>query len=588
MIVEPSKMPMRILFFILFTCLVGNALSQDVTRTFSINGVVIDSLTGETIPFVSIAKKRDRKGTLSDFDGVYLLDDVLFGDTVTFSLIDYEKRVFVFLKNQQFDTIYLNKEFQQLDEVIVLADKSILYELIDRSQGSVSKKKHVAKTYFELETYSGKTQLELFQGYYNGTFQGYDAKELKMKQGRFALAPISNRVFASTESSKAMSMHQLVMENSYFPTSPFELKKKQLRQTYDLALNSKYHDDNGNLMYVIKFDPKVNDKKHFSGNVWIDSASAKIHKVILRISDAQVHPFASIWSIHSLDRVSMEITKSYEEHNNEMRNASIDFLYNLTYLSKEDSALNVSTRAILHAFNYDETFKLPYFQFSETSSSDYRTIQMLPYNRAFWKCENDFKIESSSEKRSDFIQNQATIQAYDLFSTDSLFENNFFENPYVAWTGNRIIIKGLSADSSNYYDERRALYANRYQLKVQLFVDVNTACDSIEVITKTIFDPYESYFHFETTKENQAFLNIYFDLMELERRELARKLESCKHDDEGIEREYAEALERAKRMSALYFKEVQRGTHKEALVKWNKVVREELNIDNLVLFGIDE
>ena len=41
-------------------------------------------------------------------------------------------------------------------------------------------------------------------------------------------------------------------------------------------------------------------------------------------------------------------------------------------------------------------------------------------------------------------------------------------------------------------------------------------------------------------------------------------------------------------MSQTYFKEVQRGTNKEALEKWNRLVLNELGIDNISLFEIEK
>lgn len=579
------------LILVIFICIVGSLYGQEREQTFSIKGIVIDSLSEKPLPFVSISKKRDRKGTISDFEGLFTLDNVRVGDDVTFSYIGYEKRVLRIDKEYFNDTIYICRKTQQLDEVIVLADNSILFELIAKSQKTASKKNHLAKTYYELETFSEDQQLELFQGYYNGTYKAYNTTDLQMKNARFALAPISKRIFASTESSKAMYMHQLMQSNDYFPISPFELNRRRLKKKYNLMLNSKYLDENNNTIYVVRFEPKSEPKAYFSGNVWIDSATYQIHKVKLQTTDSKVYPFTSLWPNHSLEKVDMELTKSFLNHQGDMVISSTDFTYNLKYVSEKDTAINISSRAVLYAYNYNESFLLPFFNFAELSNSDYRRIQMLPYNNAFWQCEDEFKLENGSDKIT-FINEQATIKAYELkanqlFLSDTIFKKNFFENPYITWNGNRIIIKGISADSCKYYDDRRTLYSDRYKLTAQLFVDINNLCDSVQVISKTIFDPYDSYFLFETTKESQAFLNIYFDLMEIERRKLAGKLEECKNNRNDIELIYKNAVEKSNQISQLYLKEVQRGTNKEALEKWNRLICEELEIDNLNLFGIE-
>lgn len=562
------------------------AIGQVQTNTISIKAVVIDSSNLETMPFVSIHKTRDKKGTLSDFKGKFILDKVLPNDTIIISYIGYEKTLIIVNEHTDYDTIFLNPQIQLIDEVIVLADNSMLYDVVSNARKTQSNTTETAKSYFELESYCNERQLELFQGYYNGTYQGYNVSDLKMKNGRFALAPLSKRIFASTESSKALYMHNLVESNNYFPKSPFEFNRRKLKKYFALVLNARYKDDDGKTTYVISFTPRSEPNSFFSGKVWIDSVSNNILKIELSVLNASIHPFRPIWSTHTLDTVNIQITKSFNLENNGIRLNTIDFNYDLIYRSLNDSSLNISSQAVLHAYNYNDAFILPYFNFPITSNADYRQIQMLPYNEQFWNCADEFTIENDETKNA-FINDRSTIRASDLFSSDTLFKKNFFENPFVVWNRNRIIIKGLSADSSKYYDEQRTMYANRYNLKVQFLVDINTVCDSIQLVTKTIFDPYVSFYLFETTRESQAFLNIYFDLMEVERRKLKIELEKVKNVPESIEQVYNDAVDRANQLSDSYFKEVQRGTNREALQKWNNVVFKALNIDNIEFFAIE-
>ncbi len=503
------------------------------------------------------------------------------------SYIGYVKKLLIVDDPNSVKSVYLNPETQRIDEVYVTANISFLYEMVSKARKSGSKTKHIAKTYFELETYQGNKQLELFQGYYNGTYQNYNTASLEMKNGRFALAPICKRIFASTETSKAMYMHMLFDENEYFPKSPFELRKRRLKKIFSLALNSIYSDEDDNTIYVISFKPRESKGDCFHGKIWIDSSSYHIQKVQLEIDDASIYPFKSFWPDQSLDQVGMTITKSFSKHKGEMVLSSTDFSYSMDYIPAADSAFSISTRAVLYAYNYNDAFTLPFFKFPLTNHSDYRRIQMTPHNDRFWQGEDEFKLESNNEDRARFINNQNTIQPKDLFRSDTIFKKvGFFENPFALWNRNRIIIKGLTADSAKYYDEQETLNSNRYNLKVQLFADINELCDTVRVITKTIFDPYESYYHFETTKESQAFINIYFDLMEIERRKLAMKLEKIKNDRTKVKQVYSEALQQVEYLSSKYFKEIQRGTNREALQKWNNVVLEELHINNIELFDL--
>jgi hypothetical protein len=196
-------------------------------------------------------------------------------------------------------------------------------------------------------------------------------------------------------------------------------------------------------------------------------------------------------------------------------------------------------------------------------------------------------MESNTFERNQFIHEIATINAYNLFSSDTIFKRNFFENPYITWSGKRVLFREESMDTNRYALEQGTIPSQRYHLEIQLFMDINEVCDSVQIITKTIFDPYLSFYKFNTTKESQAFINIYFDLMEIERRKLAAELIKCKNDIPLIKLKYIEAVKRAENMSETYFKEIERGTNKSNLKKWNTIVFKELNIDNIAIFNIE-
>ncbi|WP_159038552.1 carboxypeptidase-like regulatory domain-containing protein [Brumimicrobium mesophilum] len=577
---------LKTILFLIFFLVLHIALGQNSNNSFKIKAILIDSLSDQPISFASIYKTRDTKGTLSNYNGEFTLENVTNGDTIICSFVGYEKLIFIAQQTKKYSKIYLLPEAQLEDEVTILADDAFLYQLVSNAKKSNTTAKKVAKTYFELESFHNNAQLELFQGYYNGTFKGYDVSELEMKNARFALAPIENRFFISTETSKAMYMQNLMESDAYFPTGPLELSSRKLRKTYWLSLNTKFKNEENKIIYAIKFKPKVSKNHFFQGTVWIDSLSNKLIKIKFNIENARTHPFQAIWSIHSLEKVNLELSKSFIEIEGEMFLNSMDFNYNLAYKSENDSLINISTRAILYAYNFSDEFILPFFDFAEVSNADYRKIQMLPDNQKFWACTNEFKIENNSIKRNSFINEKAKIKDYNFFDTDTLFKKNFFEQSYAVWNGNRFLLKEKIDETKQNDFHRRKIPSNLYHLEVQLFMDLNILCDTLQIITKTVFDPFDTFYNLPMTKESQAFINIYFDLMEIERRKMHEELLLCGNDLNLIKKKYKNSKIKALEMSEIYFKEMQRGTNRENLLKWNEVVKRELNIDNFTLFEV--
>lgn len=566
---------------------VGHTFGQKAEDSFKISAVLIDSLNNQPVSFASIYKKRDQKGTLSNYTGEFTLDNILKSDTIVCSYIGYDKLTFVSDPNINYDTLFLHRKVQLTDEVIILANDEFLYTLVSEARKTNSKTKKVAKTYFELETFHNQSQLELFQGYYNGTYTGYDVSNLEMKNARFALAPIENRIFVSTETSKAMYMQSLMNSDQYFPISPLEQKPHQLRKSYTLSLETRFKNQDKKTIYAIKFEPKNNKNQFFQGTVWIDSLSNTILKINLKIVDAASHPFQPLWSMHSLAKVNLELSKSFSEVGGEVFLKSMDFNYDLTYKTELDSNFNISTRALLYAYNFEEEFVIPFFDFTEDINADYRKIQMLPHNQLFWECTDEFKMENNNTERNHFLNEIGTIKDSDLFESDTLIKMNFFEHPYATWNGNRFLLREQLDDSTHYDLSKTPILANRYHLEVQFLMDINEACDSFQVITKTIFDPYKTFYKLPMTKEGQVFINIYFDLMEIERRKMHAELLKCGNDIPMIKTKYNEWKVRAKKVSEVYLKEIQRGTNHESLIKWNAYVLKEIGIDNVSIFKVE-
>lgn len=375
-------MKFLILIFSFVICV--QTFGQAKMQEFTLRTLVYDSLNKQVIPFASLYKKRDLKGTISNHAGEIVLENVRENDTLICSYIGFEKKQFTAVDLLIVDTLFLQKKVHLIDEVTVLADNSILYALINRSGNQKEVASKTAKTYFELSSYHNNSQLEFFQGYYNGNVKGYDVEQLELKNARFALSPINHRLFASTETSKAMYMQRTFKVNNYFPSSPFEFSPKQLRKKYDLHLNSRYKNEDRHTVYVIDFVPRSEFEDYFEGTVWIDSLTAQLLKIELKINNAKTYPFIPMWSDHTLKRVDLAITKTFSGINGNMYVKSIDFNYSLVYSSETDTAFTINTHAILFAYDFSSKFLLPFFDFPNVTNLDYRKIQMLPYNAAFW------------------------------------------------------------------------------------------------------------------------------------------------------------------------------------------------------------
>src|ERR1035437_8406314 len=89
----------------------GTLLAQNL----SINGVIVDKKTGETLIGASVTQKGANNGTITNFDGAFTIS-VQAGTTLVFSYIGYVGQVIV-VKDDSKLRIQLNPDSKALDEV---------------------------------------------------------------------------------------------------------------------------------------------------------------------------------------------------------------------------------------------------------------------------------------------------------------------------------------------------------------------------------------------------------------------------------------------------------------------------------------
>ncbi len=100
-------------------------------QTTSVTGTVTDAQTGEPIPFASIAYVDSRVGTVTDVNGVYLLDTYYATDSLVISCVGYE-RVVVKVQKDKIQTVNfgLNPSLVSIDVFEVKAPQRDPAELI--------------------------------------------------------------------------------------------------------------------------------------------------------------------------------------------------------------------------------------------------------------------------------------------------------------------------------------------------------------------------------------------------------------------------------------------------------------------------
>jgi hypothetical protein len=556
----------------------------------SFNGYLTDE-NRIPLPFAAIRSVKTNKGFITSSEGFYSIR-TLADDTLCFQLLGFQRKCLPV--NELNDSIVLVEENTLLMEVPILANDEWLYKLLAKCAKGMKSDFDTSRCYFQLTSNRSGVTVERFEAYYNGITKDGDLKDLFWKHGRYALKPQKGfPPFISMESSRAMLNSSLRSNTSFFPIHPLALSKKKMEKTYDLQFIRQFRDELGQLKMEIEFIPSIDEKKAFSGSVIVDPEREVVDELVINIQNTEVHPFVPLWPDDELRNTSISIRKRYSTVKSSTRLQSIDFKYSFDYHMEEGLIYTIESTALLYAFDYNELFTRPHFVFVEMPKKDFRTAIALPYHKEFWKQVDDFRLRDPEGKSEAFFFDPMNMNSIKFHLADTLTEENsniekpkrfIIERPFRSWSKARVGLRSYEPPKNQTVSR---LPSEQYKFVIQLYADFNMWNDSLNYITSAIFDPIQSYYYLQDSPLGNAFFNIYFDLVEIQRRKLDVELKKCSTLQEA-KKVYHQIQTETDDLCRSYLKEARRGENWDAFKEWNQLIVDQLKIDNIELFSLSE
>ena len=591
---------MRFLLSLIFILCMGPSFSQN-----TITGVVRDSQTGEPLPYCSISVKSKAHGIITNAEGFFSIPANLNSDTLGFSYLGFEALEIPAREVARIKIIQLKRKDVLLQEVVVHSDDDYLFDILSRCRKNLLKRcnDNVAKVYYGIETETRDRPVELLECYYNGYLNGISVNGLSLKNGRIGIAEMDQRYFLTLNSSKGISRMSLISQRDDYPSMPLQMSKREARKLFRLSLGP----GDNETMHII-FSPKKNKEALFSGDLWIDKKSNILLKSDLHLMNAGKHPFLPMFPADSICSLDLNISHTFEQEGSSSRLDHINFSYRITYKSVRDTHTvpvpsvikrDIMTRGIMYFYDYGNPFILPYFDYDK-DFDDYRKIAIIPYNDFFWDNNNTLVLTKTQKENLGFLANEGCLVNYrdDNYGNDFLrirhsdsTLSSLYEYNYYFWSPDKRIMLNRKLHQNGIYPREKinnSITSNLYNLNVQLFLDVTQNERTFNFKSYTVFDAMKTFYHLDEEAETKAFLNIYFDICEIERRRMENRLNSSANTIQKIDSIYNEAVRRKDEVTKKYLKEVQLGKVKKSMSEWNDYVFEILGIDNLKLFGEKE
>ncbi|MEI6457079.1 MAG: carboxypeptidase-like regulatory domain-containing protein [bacterium] len=574
----------------------GGSFSQTV-----IQGSVRDLGTNDDLPWCSISVKGTKKGAITNSEGTFVITVNVSKDTLLFSYVGYKAMEIPSSGLSRKSIVFMERTGIQLEEVTVHADNDYLYDILDKCRNKMVKDKqyHEAKVYYGIETQTKEQPIELLECYYNGYMKGSSIESLIFRNGRIGLAELDKRYFLTLNSSKAISRMNLIRQDPDYPSIPLQFTKKAIKKMFGLTMEP---GENG--MYHLTFQPLTEPRNRFSGDIWIERKTFALVKIDLTINDAARHPFVPIFKVDRISDVDIKISHTFKNDVSSNKPDHVNFSYHVNYKSvRDDPAFtdpsiiqrDITTKGVLCFYDYDDPFIIPRFDY-DANYDDYRKMSIIPFNKSFWDNNNTLILTGKQKESLGFFADSGLLVNFGDgnygkdFLTLTHYDSTLYENCYTFWDPVKRFSLNRSLPQNKIYSQRQinsSILTDQYNLdnlEVQLLLDVTRAGDAFSFKSYAVFDEKKSRFHFPDEPETKAFLNIFFDLCEIERRKMENTLNTTAFTIRQIDSVYRVSMEGMNKATAKYQEEVKLGKSKKALSKWNGYVLENLDIDNMKMY----
>jgi len=521
---------------------------------------------------------------LSNEEGEFHIPIHSLADSIGFSCIGYAARALPAAAVNEARIISLVPSVTELRSLNVTPAQDALYDLVARCARAMRRAgSQRTKAFFELDTRMDEQPVETIEAFYNVDMTGTHITRLDLKHGRIGIAPVGDRFFVSLSATRTLALLDPCSASEHFPLSPLRwTNARRIRKHYRIVERASNGDDGSLLLHL---SPRDSSGAYFSMDLWLDPNTAHPRSLTLFCWDCSSYPFRPLKPEDRIEHIDMRSNTTFNATTGAPEPEHMELDYTMAY--RDTAGLRaVRTKGVMHFFDRGQPFILPFFRYDE-EQHDYRKITFQPYDSGFWATAPTLVRTGRQERDRGFFAKHGYLTGSTVMP--ELKTHTFFESNYAWWSSQRrISLRTLPPPSwlaTPQAKQRTATIAvNEVNLEAQLYLDVDTSSMGNRIFTATVFDGFRSYYRLTEQPITDAFLNIFFDLCEVERRQLDAALRSPGLDLAALRRLHVEATRRMERVTGTYLKEVSLGNDHAAMVRWNEHVRSALGIDNLALF----
>lgn len=537
----------------------------------SIEVRIVDADTRVPLPYATVVLHGTSRGTITNEEGWFRLPLQGPLDSLRISFIGYEQRVVPLSQALVGTDLRLKRAMHLLGEAVVRPGED-LYVRFVRASNWLRKAPTVnTKLFYGLETHVDDQAVEILNAYFNATFQSAMLRELTFKQGTIGIAAKDGGYFINYNTSAAFVLMDIHEPGTHFPRSPFSFTSaKALRKDHVVERIGTGQGVGG--VDHLRATPRDTSAGGFVVELWLDPEKITVRALELQCTNCQPQPFIPLFNSGRLDSVDLRYRQTWSSGARPLPEV-MEMEYSMRYFAPQHNE-RFRTHAIMHAFDHGEQFIPTLFPWKK-GLEEYPTIAWMPVDSAFWQRMTP-PIPTARQERDRAFIRENDIAKNPWF--DSLrVEHSHLRPHYVAWSAERPIdvsmLSGLPPERI-----RTGLVPRPIKLRTHIYLDLDTADGELQHRSISVFHGRDSYaMHQPENGSMNDVLNIHFDLCEMERRAMEKKLNEPGLTINKARQIHGEHVQRMHDRQERYLNYVQ--FDKAFLASWTKDLREATGVD---------
>lgn len=543
---------------------------------------VADSISERPLMYCIITSQKTGETFLSNNDGLFRIPFANLKDTLIFTHLGFKEKIVPLYFVKDSSKIYMTQEiFEENDQDIMVGEERDDIKLAAKKL--INSPSRQSRAYFAFETDYTNDHGEMTSFFLSTTVKGAKLQKLKYKNGRFGIIEnVSkfqsiNRYLHSTPdlwTSIVLIAYSPHYKNEFIPINPLTYIDSVLVDSFWICA---YGNQNTESTRHFKFSKSLNDTLlYFDSEIWTCKQTTNIKQIKLTLKNADKLPLFK--TKYQKDGKLELLYRFSDAVNNENRLINIQYSYNYT----DDFVVNdrivnkkAENKGIIHFYNYHEGFYFP-----KTNSMDgvdlFSYLVSTPFDDIFWKYENSIPLSLSQTKKLNRIISNGFQINYDKPKKDEKNVKIDKGNGLLLWNKDEYLdlLNNVVSDTTV------------AELDISIYCDIHQYPDTILFTTFTTLDLSNSKYNFlPAKKENLAYQNILFDLVEILRHNLVQKLKTM-NDIKSMRNAHAVSIMDLKSLLSRYQKETKLGKNLDVMKEWNDRVYNITGIDSFKIFDV--